>query len=131
VYRSLVARLFGVGGVIGVGLALGAMLAGRPFLRLAYAPDYGAYLTAFVLVTVGASFALINSLSYFAMVAIRRPGLLLTLQCVGTAVTAVTSAILIPHFAVAGAAAAVCLGRAIVCVVTAVVLLRAPTERQA
>lgn len=127
-YRHLVARLFGIGGLIGVALTIGAVVFGRPFLHIAYAPDYGAYRTAFVFVTMGAGFALINSLSYFAMVAVRRPGLLLVLQCVGTVVTAVAAAMLIPRFSVSGAAAAVCLGRGIVCLATAALLLGSSGE---
>src|SRR5262249_5778488 len=109
-----------------VALTLGAMVAGRPFLRLAYTPELQAYRTAFVLVTASAGFLMINSLCYFAIIAARRPRLLLMLQCMGMLITAATGALLIPRLAVSAAAGAVFFGRAAVCIATATILLRAP-----
>lgn len=129
-YRRLVVRLFGVGAAMALALTLGAIVGGRPFLRLAYAPDYQVYRTAFVLVAASGGFLVINSLSYFAIVAARRPRLLLMLQCMGVLITATSGVLLIPRFAVSGAAGAVFLGRAAVCVVTMAVVLRAPGRRR-
>ena len=127
-YRGLVGRLFAVGALIGAALTVGTVFGGRLFLRLAYTADYVDYLPAFVIVMLGAGLALMNALGYFAMVAVRRPGMLLALQCVGMLVTAASGALLIPRFAVTGAALAVGAGRALVTAITAGLLLRRPAE---
>src|SRR5262249_21132339 len=101
-----------------------------PFLRLAYAPDYQVYRTAFVLVAASGGFLVINSLSYFAIVAARRPRLLLMLQCMGVLITATSGVLLIPRFAVSGAAGAFSRGRAAVGGGARAVVLRARGGRR-
>jgi O-antigen/teichoic acid export membrane protein len=129
-FRRLVMQLLGVATAASGALALVAALAGRQFLAMAYAADYADYRTALVLVIVAAGFTMINSMSFLALIAARRPRIQLAIQCLGLAVTAGCAAVLIPRFAVNGAATALALGGAVMTIVSACALLARRKERQ-
>jgi len=122
-YRRLVRGLLAASVAGSVGLALLAVTFGRQFLRIAYAPDYGAYLSTFVLVAFAAGFGLVNTVVYYALVASRRLGLLLVIQTVGLAVTTVVGALLIPRQGLDGAALGAVLGTALMAAIGARTLL--------
>jgi O-antigen/teichoic acid export membrane protein len=123
-YRTLVRRLLLVACAASAGLALAAVLGGREFLRLAYTEDYGAYWTTFALIALAAGFGVINTVTYFGLVAARRLGLLLAMQCVELAVSGVVGFVLIPRLGLDGAALGAALGAATMAVMGARVLLR-------
>jgi O-antigen/teichoic acid export membrane protein len=104
--------LLGVAATISIGLAVLATAAGGEFLALAYTEDYAAYRWAFVLVMLAGGFTLVNSVSYFALVASRRPSMQLGVQSLGLLVTAAVGAWSIPSFGVNGAALAIATGAA-------------------
>jgi O-antigen/teichoic acid export membrane protein len=127
-YRRLVMRLLLAAVAMSGILAVGAAVGGPTFLRLAYRPDYGAYRTAFVLVVLGGGFTILNSISYFALVAARRPYTQLAIQCVGLGVTAASGVWLVSGYGVDGAAASIALGGAAMAAVAARLLLRSRPE---
>jgi O-antigen/teichoic acid export membrane protein len=124
-YRALVARLLGGAFLLTLVLTAGAAAVGRPLLTVVYAPDYAAYTTTFVLLVVAGGLSLVNAVAYFALLALRRRGLLVAFQSIGLLVTAVTGLWLVPRFGVGGAAMAAALGTAAVAALSARVLLRA------
>ena len=128
-YRRLVFRLLAAAAALSAVLTLGAVLVGRQFLTVAYAPDYAAYETAFVLLVLGAGLSVVNTMAYFSLLAVRRHGLLLAMQCFGLLTTAATGIWLIPRFGLSGAAVAVALGGAASAAPGAHVLLRGPLTR--
>jgi len=105
-YRRLVLRLAGLATAFGAVLVAGVVVAGRPFLALAYAEDYAARHVAFVVVAAGAALGLVNEVFYFALLALRRTRLQLGLECAAVAVTAAVGAALVPRFGLTGAALA-------------------------
>ncbi len=128
-YRGLVLRLLVMGLALNLLLTVGAALGGGQFLRIAYRPEYAAYHVAFVLIVLGAGFTVVNSISYFALVAARRAHAQFRIQCLGLVVTATAGAILVPHWAVDGAAGSIVLGAAAMAVAAAWTLLRPPAPR--
>jgi len=123
-YRALVLRLLGAAAVVSTLLVVGAALAGRRFLTIAYAQDYAAYQTTFVLVVLAAGLGVANQVMYFALVAARKLRLQVATECLGFLVTGLAGAVLIPRFAVTGAAVAVALGAGATAIVNAWVVLR-------
>jgi O-antigen/teichoic acid export membrane protein len=123
-YRRLVVQLLLVAVAISGILTTAAAIGGPAFLRLAYRPDYGAFRMAFVLVVLGAGFTIINSVSYFALVAARRAYAQLGIQCLGLGITAVSGAFLVHAYGVDGAAASIALGSGVMAAVAAWILLR-------
>jgi O-antigen/teichoic acid export membrane protein len=111
-YRLLVRRLMAAGVVTSALLVAGAVLVGRPFLSLAYAQDYAVHHTTFVLVVLAGGFAVVNQVSYFALVAARRLGLLLGIQCLGLLVTALGGLLLVGSLGLIGVATGAALGAA-------------------
>jgi O-antigen/teichoic acid export membrane protein len=122
-YRRLVRGLLAASVAGSIGLALLAVTFGREFLRIAYAPDYGAYLSTFVLVALAAGFGLVNTVVYYALVAARRLGLLLVIQTVGLVIITAVGALLIPRYGLDGAALGAVLGAAIMAAMGARTLL--------
>ncbi len=106
-YRVLVVQLLGAAALLGGLLVLGAMIAGRPFLALAYSKDYAAYHVAFTIVIAAGALGVVNEVIYFALLASRRARLQLGLECLALSVTAVAGLALIPRYGV-GAAAVTC-----------------------
>lgn len=128
-YRALVMRLLGAAALTSAVLTAGAVLGGRQFLTLAYTEEYAAYHTTFVLLVLAAGFWVVNTMAYFALLAVRRLGLLLTIQGFGFLATAVTGAWWVPRFGVDGAAAAVAFGGAAMAAINTAVLMRARGAR--
>jgi len=112
-YRGLVRWLTVASVAASVVLALGAAAFGGEFLRLAYAPDYAAYERTLVLIVIAAGFGVINTVSYFALVAVRRVGFLLAIYAAGLAATGVVGAVLIPRLGLDGAAIGAVAGAAV------------------
>ncbi len=125
-YRGLVLRLLGAAALVTVVLGTGAAAAGRPFLALVYAPDYAAYHRTFVVIVLAAGLGVVNTVAYFALLAARRLGLLLAINSLGLAVTALAGALLIPRFGVEGGALGIVLGGAVMALASVRVLLAPP-----
>lgn len=104
-------------------LAILAMVGGRRFLAVSYTEDYAVYGWAFVLVMLAGGLTLVNSVSYFAMVASRRPTTQLAVQCLGLVVSASIGVWTIPRFGVNGAALAMASGAAAMASASAWLLL--------
>jgi O-antigen/teichoic acid export membrane protein len=109
-YRALVLRLLGTAALAGALLVGGAALVGHRFLVVAYTEDYAAYQGAFVLLVLAAALGVVSEVAYIAMVAARRLGLLLGVQCCGLLATALGAMALVPAYGVGGAAVAAALG---------------------
>jgi O-antigen/teichoic acid export membrane protein len=124
-FRALVLRLLGTTAIAGAVLVLGTAAVGRPFLALAYAPDYATYQPAFVLLVAAAGLWAINMLSYFALLAMRRSVLQIVIQVLGIAVTVGTGLWLVPTYGVVGGAAATALSGFAMAAVNLWTLLRA------
>ncbi len=105
-YRRFVLQLLGWALAVAAVLTVSGALGGRPFLTLAYAPDYAGYHAAFVIVILAAGLALVNEVLGFAMIAARKQRTLLAVQCLGLLTMVGASATLIPSFGVNGAALA-------------------------
>ncbi len=118
-YRTLVRRLTAVAAVASLTFATGAAVFGADFLRLAYTPDYAAYERTLVLVVVAAGFGVVNTVIYFALVAVRRVGFLLAIYTGGLVTTGTVGTILIPHLGLDGAALAAVAGSAVTAVLGA------------
>jgi len=112
-YRGLVRQLTAIAAVASIILALGAALFGGEFLRIAYTPDYAAYERTLVLVVVAAGFGVVNTITYFALVAVRRVGFLLAIYLAGMVATGVVGVVLIPRFGLDGAAIGAVIGAAV------------------
>ncbi|HJQ85000.1 MAG TPA: oligosaccharide flippase family protein [Candidatus Binatia bacterium] len=112
-YRGLVRSLLGISAVASLVLVLLALVGGDEFLRLAYTEDYGAYWSTFLLIALAAGFGIVNTVVYFALVAVRRLTALLAIQSVGLVVTAVAGAVLIPTWGLDGAAFGAVVGTAV------------------
>jgi O-antigen/teichoic acid export membrane protein len=123
-YRRLVLRLLGGSALLCGVMTLGAALVGRRFLALAYTPEYAAYETAFVLLVLGAGLSIVNTMAYFALLAVRRTTLQLAIFCAGLVGTAVTGVALVPSLGVLGAAAAVAVGAVTMAAIAAGALIR-------
>lgn len=123
-YRTLVLQLLAVAGLFGGLLVLGAAVCGPRFLALAYEPDYATYNAAFVLAVGAGALSLVNEVLYYALLASRRPGVQLAIECVSLAVVVAGGLVLIPHFGVGGAAVAALLGAATRAVLCASLVLR-------
>jgi O-antigen/teichoic acid export membrane protein len=128
-YRTLVRRLLATAALASLLLALLAAAGGREFLSLAYTADYGDYLSTFVLIALAAGIGLVNTVAYYGLVAARRLGELLAMQCLGLVVTGVAGAALIPRFGLEGAALGAALGAAAMAAVGARALLRVGGRR--
>ena len=102
-FRNLVVQLLGAAAAASLLLVLGAVLGGRTFLTLAYAPDYAAHQTTFVLVVVAGGLAVVNEVLQFALLAVRRMAAQLAVQCLGLVTTVVVGVLLIPHLGLPGA----------------------------
>jgi len=124
-FRVLLKRFLGMTAALSLLLATAAAGGGEHFLHLAYTADYAQYRAALVLVTMAAGFTMMNTISFFALVARRRPRMQLAIQCVGLLATAASAALLVPRFSVTGAAAALAFGGATMAIVSARILLRA------
>jgi O-antigen/teichoic acid export membrane protein len=122
-YRTLVLRLLGAGAVAMALMTLGAVLLGRPFLRLAYTEEYAAYHATFVVIMVAAALGMMNEVLYVALVAARRLRVQLGIQCFGLAVTILVSAVLIPRLGVGGAAVALAVAAGATAAVSACLVL--------
>jgi O-antigen/teichoic acid export membrane protein len=109
-YRALVLQLLGTALLAGACLVGGAALIGHRFLALAYTEDYAAYQGPFVLLVLAAALGVVSEVAYIAMVAARRLGLLLGVQCCGLVATALGAAIFVPTYGVGGAAVAATFG---------------------
>jgi len=108
-YRALVLRLLAALGGFGLVLVVGAALAGRPLLTLAYSAGYAAHHGAFVVVVAAGAVNVVNQVFYFALVATRRLPAQLALECLGLGVVVTAGLVLIPRFGIGGAAAALLL----------------------
>jgi O-antigen/teichoic acid export membrane protein len=128
-YRVLVVRLLGAAALMTILLVAGTALVGHRFLALAYAEDYAAYHTTFVVVALAAGLGIVNEVAYIALVAARRLDLLLGVQSLGLVVTVVTGLGLVPLAGVGGAAVAVALGGGATDVAAVWVLLRGRRQR--
>jgi len=122
-FRRLVVVLFGLAAGSSALLAAGAGIGGKAFLRTAYTVDYAPYAMALTLVIVAGGFTMMNSVSFFALVATRRLFMPASIQCLGLVATAACGVVLIPRFAVTGAAAALAVGTGIMTAVAAHVIL--------
>ena len=117
-YRVLVLQLLAVAALFGGLLVLGAVVGGRRFLALAYDVDYAAYNATFVIAIAAGALAIVNEVLYYALLASRRPGLQLAIECVVLLVVAAGGVVLIPRFGVGGAAVVAVVGaaaRAVLC----------------
>jgi O-antigen/teichoic acid export membrane protein len=123
-YRRLGRRL--LMGALGASVLLTilAVVGGREFLHLAYTEDYGAYWSTFVLIAMAAGLGLVSSTTYFALIAARRLGLLLAIQCAGFAVTATIGFLLVPGRGPEGAALGAAAGAIVVAVLGAFTMTR-------
>jgi O-antigen/teichoic acid export membrane protein len=128
-YRTLVLRLLAAASVASLLFALLAAAGGQEFLRLAYTADYGAYWSTFIIIALAAGIGIVNSVAYYALVAARRLGQLLWVQCFGLAVTAAVCAALIPRFGLDGAAIGAALGAGATAAAAAHALLAAGGAR--
>jgi O-antigen/teichoic acid export membrane protein len=123
-HRRLARRLV-VGSVLAsLVLALLAVVGGRQFLRLAYTPDYTAYWSTFVLIALAAGLGLVGSAAYYFLIAARRLGLLLGIQCLGLAVTTLVGFVLVPRLGPEGAALGAAAGATAMAIVSAAAMLR-------
>jgi O-antigen/teichoic acid export membrane protein len=103
-YRRLARRLVAVALAASALLTALAVVFGRQFLLVAYAADYTAYLSTFVLIAMAAGLGLVNSAAFYSLIAARRLGRLLGIQAAGLAVTAIVGWILVPGRGPEGAA---------------------------
>ena len=128
-YRLLVVRLLGAAALMSGLLVAVTALVGRQFLVLAYAEDYAAYHTTFVVIALAAGLSVVNEVAYIALVAARRLDLLLSVQSLGLVVTVVAGLGLVPVAGVGGAAVAVALGGGATDIAATWVLLRGRRRR--
>jgi O-antigen/teichoic acid export membrane protein len=123
-YRVLVLQLLAIATVFGALLVLGAAIGGRRFLALAYEVDYAAYNATFVISIAAGALAIVNEVLYYALLASRRPGAQLAIECAALLVVIVGGLMLIPHFGVGGAAVAAAAGAAARALLSGYLVLR-------
>lgn len=103
-FWRLMRKLLAIGGAIGIaGVALSA-LAGRPFLSIAFRPDYADSADVLIWVMVAGAIGYVASFLGYGVTATRRFIVQAPLIAVVTASTALACVILIPRYGLIGAA---------------------------
>jgi len=106
-FRRILNKLFALGGAILVLGSLGAVLFGRPLLRLAYGPVYAQHVDLLVWLTLGAGIAVFGFFLMYGMTAARSFVPQAIAKSVTTLLTLVLCFLLIPHYGAKGAAIAI------------------------
>ena len=109
-YKGLLLRMLGIGLALGIAGILVALLAGRPLLMLLYRPEYADRAQVLVWLMTAACVSYLASFLGYAMTAARYFKVQLPLFMLVTATTCVGSLLLIPRFALTGAALALAAG---------------------
>lgn len=109
-FRALLGRLLVIAGTLGGGIVIVSILFGKDILAILYKPDYAKYSNVLILLMVAGAVGYLASFLGYAATALRRFNVQLPLFLVVTAGTAISSALLIPTFGIAGAAYAMIIG---------------------
>lgn len=123
-YRRFARRMVASALVASALLSVLTVIWGQEFLHLAYTEDFGAYWSTFVLIAMAAGLGLVNTAAYYALIAARRLGRLLAIQCVGLGVTATIGYLLVPGRGPEGAAIGAAAGAIVVAVIGAYTMMR-------
>lgn len=109
-FRALLAKLAGLGAVLGAVGLLVAAVAGKQILTIVYTPEYAESLNVFLLLMLGAGITYVASFLGFGMTAARllRPQVPLFLGVIS--VTVLLGVVLVPRIGMIGAAVAFAVG---------------------
>jgi O-antigen/teichoic acid export membrane protein len=124
-FRSLLARLVGIGAVLGMGAVLVSVVAGKFLLSLIYKPDYAAYNDIFILIMIASGITYIASFLGYGMTAARKFKEQLPLFIVVVSCTALGGLSLIPSHGLKGAALTLIVSTTINFVFSLIVVIRA------
>lgn len=127
-FRVLLAKLAGLGAVLGAVGLLVAAVAGKEILTIVYTPEYAERLNVFLLLMLGAGVTYVASFLGFGMTAARRlkPQVPLFLGVVS--VTVALGIALVPRIGMMGAAVAFAIGMSVQVVGSAVILAAATRQ---
>lgn len=103
-FMKLLAKLVGVGIVLGMGGVLLSLLVGEELLTLIYGPSYGAYADVFVWIMIGGMAMYIVGFLFIAMIAMRLLRAQVLISAASTSVGLAGAWLLIPDFGLMGAA---------------------------
>ncbi len=125
-FRSLMAKLIGIGAIVGGGGIAAAAVAGRPILAIIYQPEYAAYASLFVWIMVASAVSYVASMLGFGATACHRLGYQPVILVAATLTSLASCWILVPHFGMLGASLSMILS-AVVNALCFGILLRPPS----
>ena len=114
-FKLLVAKLLGVGAVLGLGGVAVSVFFGKILLTLLYRPEYAEHTNVLVVMMIGGALSFISSLTGSAVTATRCFTQQIPLLATAVLGTAVASKFLIPSHGLLGAALAVTITSALMC----------------
>lgn len=129
-FRTLLAKLVGLGAALGIAGLLVAAVAGREVLTIFYTPQYAPYASVFVWLMGAAGLTYMASFAGFGTIAARQLRAQVPIFVGVLAVTVVACVFLIPALGLVGAAAAVALGMVFQLAGSVAVILRALRSRE-
>ncbi|HEX6133074.1 MAG TPA: lipopolysaccharide biosynthesis protein [Longimicrobiales bacterium] len=109
-FRALHGRLLRFAAVVGVAGIAGAALLGRPFLHIAYGPEYAEHASLLIVLCAVAGLSHIVSVQGYAVTAARRFRPQLPVALLVAAATSICAFTLVPPYGLHGAAAAMAAG---------------------
>ena len=114
-FTSLLAKLLGVGAVLGIGGVGVAVLFGRQLLTVLYRPEYAEHVDVLVIMMVAGALTYVNGLLGPAVTSARLFKPQIPVLATAVAAAAISSLLLIPRHGLLGAALAVVVSGVVVC----------------
>jgi O-antigen/teichoic acid export membrane protein len=114
-FKILLAKLLGIGAVLGVGGVAVSMLFGKILLTLLYRPEYAEHTDLLIAMMIGGGLSYLSGLMGSAVTATRCFGQQIPLLVIAVGSTALASKLLIPSHGLLGAAIAVIITSAVMC----------------
>jgi O-antigen/teichoic acid export membrane protein len=115
-FKLLLAKLLGIGALLGLGGVAVSLLFGKMLLTLLYRPEYAEHTDLLVAMMIGGGLSYLSGLMGSAVTATRCFGQQIPLLVIAVGSTALASRLLIPSHGLLGAALAVIITSAVMCV---------------
>ncbi len=115
-FKLLLAKLLGIGALLGLGGVAVSMVFGKILLTLLYRPEYAEHTDLLVAMMIGGGLSYLSGLMGTAVTATRCFGQQIPLLVIAVGSTALASKFLIPSHGLLGAALAVIITSAVMCV---------------
>lgn len=121
-FRNLLLKLSGIGALLGaLGITV-ALVGGRWILTILYQPEYGEHVNVFIWLMVASGIGYIGSFLGFGITATRAFNQFLLPYLLASAVTAISSLVLIPKYGLVGAAWGLCASSLTTCLMPLLIL---------